>query len=91
VAQYHHLEMISRLSVYLARLAADPVVLAEGCHKSPLALKMGKNVLTATAKMPLEKGLDNLCRVLPAAVKTHDAREGMRIFLKKCKPKLTWA
>ncbi|NIA19825.1 MAG: enoyl-CoA hydratase [Xanthomonadaceae bacterium] len=61
-------------------------ILADLCQKSPLGLKMGKKAFGDMTEMPLEEGLDYLCKALLSAIKTKDAREGMLAFLQKRKP-----
>jgi len=64
-------------------------VLTGLCQKSPLGLKMGKEAFMNMKDMPVDEGLDYLCKTLLSAIKTKDAREGMLAFLQKRSPKFT--
>ena len=55
--------------------------------KSPIGMKIGKEAFYAMADMPFEEAVDFLSDKIAEIAATEDAREGIRAFIEKRKPK----
>ncbi len=55
--------------------------------KSPIGMKIGKEAFYAMADMPFEEAVDFLSDKIAEVAATEDAREGIRAFIEKRKPK----